>query len=98
MTPFAQSVQEAEPDLEFVPLTSIIHRARGFAFEFYVCRILSSGQFRVYVAKDGEGCGYIFDPTHDTRIEGGCATEAAVIADLLEAARNDVEENFQDVY
>lgn len=98
MTLFAQAVNQAEPDLEFLPLASVTHQARGFEFEFYVCRLTGSGQYRVYVAKDGQRCGYIFDPAHDIRCEENSVAEAVIIQDLVDAAKNDVEENLQGVY
>lgn len=94
MTPFAHSVQQAEADLELLPLASVTHRARGFLFELYVCRLTDSGQYRVYVAKNGESCGYIFDPAH---VASG-ASEAAIIEDLISAAKSDVEGNIQGAY
>lgn len=94
MTPFAHSVQQTEADLHLLPLASVTHRARGSLFELYVCRLNGSGQYRVYVAKNGESCGYTFDPAHAT----SGASEAAIIEDLIGTAKSDVEGNFQGAY
>jgi hypothetical protein len=98
MTPFAYAVHLADPDLGFESLASIRHHARGFCFEFYVCRLTCSGQYRIYVAKDGERCGYIFDPLHDRESRRASAAEAAIVEDLIRAAKIDVEENLWDLY
>ena len=98
MTPFAQAVNQAEPDLEFLHLASVTHQARGFLFEFYVCRLTGSGQYRVYIAKDGGHCGYIFDPVHDVRCEENSVAEALIVQDIVDAAKYDVEENLHGLY
>lgn len=98
MTPFAQAVHKANLDLEFLPLASVTHLSHGFAFEFYVCRLTGSGQYRVYVARDGESCEYIFDPTHDVRCEENSAAEGGIVQDLVDVAMQDVDDNLQGVY
>ena len=98
MTSLEQTINQSEYDLGLRSLASSTHCARGHVFEFYVCRLIDSGQYRIYVAKDGERCGYIFDPMHDVQSTAGSASELTIIEDLINAAKCDVDMNTNDFY
>ncbi|MEZ2298466.1 hypothetical protein [Variovorax sp. RCC_210] len=89
---------DREPDLTPVPLRIVEHEARGARYELLVCRMLEFGQYRIYVAKDGELCGFSFDPKNSVECEPESSAGLTIIETLLAEEISDINENSFGLY
>lgn len=89
---------ENEPDLTPVPLRMAVHEARGVRYELLVCRMAEFGQYRIYVAKDGELCGFCFDPKNSVECEPESDAGLVIIEALLAQEISDIDENLHGLY
>lgn len=71
------------------------HNAHGTTYELLVYQVQETGEFRIYVAKDGFGVGDIFTSSQEVVQD---AAGADIIEALLATARDDINRNEFGLY
>jgi hypothetical protein len=79
-------------------IQTLTHIARGIEYGLHICRVVVSGEYRIYVTHKNEFDSYIFDPSHDKFCADACLKEAVIIEDLISSAKSDIDNNFLQMY
>lgn len=81
-----------------VPVKKVTHKARNSVYELLIYQVEETGEYRIYVAKDGFGVGDIFTASQDVVRDAKNTDSSDIVENLISIAIDDINRNEFGLY
>jgi hypothetical protein len=81
-----------------VPVKKETHSAHGNKYELFIYRVEETGEYRIYVAKNGFGVGDVFEASQEIVSYAKKVSGADLVEELIVVAKSDIDRNEFGLY
>jgi hypothetical protein len=81
-----------------VPVKKVSHNVRNTDYELLVYQVEETGEYRIYVAKEGFGVGDIFTASQEVVQDAKTAEGIDIVEGLISTAIDDINRNEFGLY